>query len=150
MCTFSLFNVEMKTCNLKLQSWRKVLGQTNLVPWVLSYPGNEVGNEVWDKLAFMRLSYKSQIPNPPSYPKYDVKRVYPEFSGLEHCIGWGKGERQGIFHKVVQFYESTQKLQIITNIALLSQGLLCSRLKLFICLRIPTKLSIARGRYFQG
>ena len=98
----------------------------------------------------MRLSYKSQIPNPPSYPTYDVKRVYPEFSGLEHCIGWGKGERQGIFHKVVQFYESTQKLQIITNIALLSQGLLCSRLKLFICLRIPTKLSIARGRYFQG
>ena len=41
------------------------MGQTNLVPWVLSYPGNEVGNEVGDKLAFMRLSYKSQIPNPP-------------------------------------------------------------------------------------
>ena len=22
-----------------------------------------------------------------------------EFSSLEHCIGWGKGERQGIFLK---------------------------------------------------
>ena len=115
--------------------------QGSLLPWERGW---ERG---WGQTS---VHERSQIPNPPSYPTYDVKRVYPEFSGLEHCIGWGKGERQCIFLKVVQFYESTQKLQIITNIASLSQGLWCGRLKLFICLRIPTKLSIAKGRYFQG
>ena len=75
------------------------------------------------QISIYETLYKSQMPNPPTYSAYNVGRVYPEFSSLEHCIGWEKGERQGIFLKAVQFYESTQKLQIIKNIASLSQGL---------------------------
>lgn len=63
--------------------------------------------KVLGQISIYETLYKSHIPNPLSYPSYNAGRLYPEFSSLEHCIGWGKGEC--IFLKVVQFYESTQK-----------------------------------------
>lgn len=65
--------------------------------------------KVLGQISIYETLYKSHMPNPLSYPSYNVGRLYPEFSSLEHCIGWGKGERQCIFLKVVQFYESTPK-----------------------------------------
>ena len=68
-----------------------------------------------------KFAQAQPLPPPHKQSWKGVSRIFPEF---QLCIGWWKGELQDNFEKDTLFCESTQKVQIITNTALLSQGLL--------------------------
>ena len=67
----------------------------------------------------------SHMPNQPPTPQTTLDACIQNFfSEFQQCVEWGEGEPQENFEKDALFYDGTQKLQQIMNIALLSQGFL--------------------------
>ena len=68
-----------------------------------------------------KFAQAQPLPSPHKQSWKGVSRIFPEF---QLCIGWGKGELQDHYEKDALFLGNTQKVQIIMNTELLSQGLL--------------------------
>ena len=68
-----------------------------------------------------KFAQAQPLPSPHKQSRTRASRIFPEF---QLCIGWGEGELQDNFEKDALFCESTKKVQVIMNTALLFQGLL--------------------------
>ena len=65
--------------------------------------------------------FKSHMPNLSPTPQTRMDVCIQNCFQFQLCIGCGEGELQDIFQKVALFYKGSQKLQKITNTALLYQ-----------------------------